>query len=190
MTRRARLNPAAQHADRDPQHPAVPALRAQARDEIAARRDGRVEQVDHPGRLVEMRRAPRDRLGASPDVAHRNRQARAAQAQVPPAEQTPAHQARQRRLVPVHERSGPDDAGRDPERRRFALDQLLLQTLAPGVRRQGAAGSSGRGVRSSWRSHGVRGGRSTERLLTSTSRRTPAACIACSRCRVASIVLR
>ena len=93
-----------------------------------------IEQVDDGGRLFEVCRTPGDRLGASFDVADRNREARPPETHVPAAEQTPAHQARQRRLVPVHERSGPDDPNRNPEGRGFALRQLLLQTLAPGVR--------------------------------------------------------
>ena len=56
---------------------------------------GGIEQVHDGRRLVEVRRAPGDRLGAPVDVADRDRQARTSQAEVPAAEQAPAHQARQ-----------------------------------------------------------------------------------------------
>ena len=76
---------------------------------------------------------PGDGLGAVLDIAHRDRQPRTAQPQVPAAEQAPAHQPRQCRVAPVDERSGPDHARRDSERGRFTFDELFLQTLAPGV---------------------------------------------------------
>ena len=68
------------------------------------------------------------------DVADRNRQARAAQTEVPAAEERPSHQARQRRVVEINERSGPDDPCGNAELRGFALDQFLLHALAPGIR--------------------------------------------------------
>ena len=52
----------------------------------------------------------------------------------PAAEETSAHQARQHRIVPVQQRARTDNPSGDPEGRRFALDQLFLKALAPGVR--------------------------------------------------------
>ena len=111
--------------------------------------------------------------------------------EVPASEQMPAHQPRQRRIR-RRRRARPGRMMRTamPSARRLPLDERFLQRLAPDVGAESDRSPAGRGVRSSCRSHGVRGGRSTDRLLTSTSRETPASCIARSRWRVASIVFR
>src|SRR6185295_18254311 len=76
-------------ADRDPHHPAGPAIGAQTRNEIAARHDRRIEEVDDGRRIIEVRRAPGDRVGAAANVADGNRETRPSETQMPASEQTP-----------------------------------------------------------------------------------------------------
>src|SRR5687767_10685628 len=80
-----------------------------------------------------MLRAPGNGLATPLDIADGDRELRTAESKVPAAEQTPPHQSRQRPFVAVHQRAGTDNPGHDPERGGFALDDFLLECLAPGV---------------------------------------------------------
>ena len=65
------VSPSAIDADRDPHHPAAPAVGPQAREEIAARGDRRIEQVDDGRRLLEVRAHQAIASAQRADVADR-----------------------------------------------------------------------------------------------------------------------
>src|SRR3989441_1961401 len=122
-----------QQADRHPDHGSTPTMGAEEVEELPARAEGRVDEVDHWRCVDKMVRAPRHRGRRLPDLARREGQVGAAETQVPAAEETAPQQPRELEVFPVDQSCRPNDPdlGLLPRLRR--LDQLFGNAFAPGV---------------------------------------------------------